>query len=468
MPPRSVPESPAPPPAPEPTHRLTAQALYAERWRYVFRLLPAYGIWNREEARDVAQTVWVTVVARIETYDTATHKTPKAWLTGIVRRCAANHRRESKLRAVEVPVEDPAAQIAAPGLDPEEATLLRTLEQAIRDEDRREALVLQLRHGLTVQEIAAVQGVSEDVVERRLHMARNELKDEGEEKKSGAFLGFGSLEALAEALQPRKPIPDEEGERLWERVAEQVRRQETDGAGLQNEPLSPPSPSLPPLASVPALAPAAPGGVLTLTKGMFAVLLAGAFFGGAGTGAGGVLAWQAYEARRDALDRQGTHPPRWAAAITADSSVTAATVTSRTAAAGTSSSAAPSSPSTEAASSPAAASKESVAAAAGARARVRSSSEAPSGPGELAASHLWILRMRRAAQAGNFALVLALAEQHTRRFGEAHVSEREAERIGALRRLGRATDAEQQARTTATAHPEHRGAMERAMGHPLP
>jgi RNA polymerase sigma factor (sigma-70 family) len=445
---RSTPDAPAAPPAAGPAHRLTAETLYREEWRYVLRLLPSYGVWDREAARDVAQTVWLTVVGRVASYDVATHKTPRAWLTGVVKRCAASHRREQRQRAVVVLDEEAGRRLPAPGLDPEEAALLRTLTRAIRDEHRREAIVLQLRHGLSVEEIAAVQEVSEDVIERRLHMARKELKSEGEEKKRGAFLGFGSLEALAEALRPKTPIPDEEGERLWERISERLRQPEPGRASDEDRSPPEPSPSLPAPAPVPALPSARPpNGWPALTKGMLAVLLAGAFAGGAGTGAGSVLAWQAYGARRDARE-QGIELPSRAPGIAAEPSISAVMTGPGAAPASSSSSSA-----TGVASRPALIRTATAAQASGAR----------SLRGDVAASHRLVLRMRSAATAGDFPLVLALVEQHARRFPEEHVSEREASRIDALRALGRGGEAEQHARSTSAEHPEHRGAMERAM-----
>ena len=45
------------------------------------------------------------------------------------------------------------------------------------------------------------------------------------EKKSRAFLGYGSMEALAKALKPR-PIPAEVGARLWKKIEQQIRQEE--------------------------------------------------------------------------------------------------------------------------------------------------------------------------------------------------------------------------------------------------
>src|SRR5262245_30673107 len=77
---------------------LTPEALYRERWRYVLRVLPGFGIWGKADIWDVAQTVWLTVHQRIESYDPAIYKTPRAWLTGIAWRCALRHRRSWRRR----------------------------------------------------------------------------------------------------------------------------------------------------------------------------------------------------------------------------------------------------------------------------------------------------------------------------------------------------------------------------------
>lgn len=473
--------TPRPPPTP-PEDRgerpLTTQALYDEHWRYLLRLLPSFGIWGRQAVCEVAQEVWLTVHRRVHSFDPAVHRTPRAWLTGITWRCAANYRRAWQRRN-RLFSEDPEAvlgALAAPGLNPEEAALLRTLEQAVPDEDQRQAFLLQACHGLTVAEIAAVQGVSETRMERRLTMARKHLQGDGEEAdepKLGAFLGFGSLEALAEALRPKRPIPDEVGAELWQRIEERIRQQGNGDAHPDDEPQSGPSSSHPPVAAAPAPAPAGQGAAtLALTKGTLAILLAGAFVTGNVTGA----AWQASRAE-DAPEVITLEIPRPFAARGG-----AAAREGAPAAAAGPALAASHDPVTPPAARPAARaslrtarSQTGTAAilAAGAMPSARASGTAAppaarSSPGSAVASKLLILQMRRAADAGNDPLVLALADEHARRFDARQAAERETERIRALRRLGRMAEAERRARDEAAASPERRGAMERAVRHPLP
>ena len=57
------------------------------------------------------------------------------------------------------------------------------MRRAIRDVDRREALILQVRCGLSIEEIAAATGATESAVEWRLRMAKKDLEDDDDKKK---------------------------------------------------------------------------------------------------------------------------------------------------------------------------------------------------------------------------------------------------------------------------------------------
>jgi len=151
---------------------ITTEALYAEHWQFVFQLLASFGVFGHAQ-EDVAQAVWIQVHRQIGTYDPG-RQTPRAWITGFVRRCAANYRRVRR-RCLESPCPEPGFEMAAPGPSPEGVALLRTIEQAIPDEEQREAFVLFTCHELTIEEIAAVTGLSKRQVEWRLQQARERL-----------------------------------------------------------------------------------------------------------------------------------------------------------------------------------------------------------------------------------------------------------------------------------------------------
>ena len=413
-PPHEPSDGGTPPPSGKRAATKTA-AFYADHWRYVRHLLPSYGI-PAEALKDLSQTVWTTAHERITSYDAAIHKTPRAWLTGIVRRCAANYRRTVRRRP-EVLTEDPGALVAARGLNPEQAALLGTLRQAIPDEDRRETLILQVRHGLSIEEIAAATGATVSAVEWRLRMAKQELEDDDDDKKkSRAFLGFGSLEALAEALRPG-PIPDEVGAEDWKEIAERIRQRES-GERPDTSDSDPPTSTIPPPPVVPALAPIGQtAAALTLTKATLGGIVAAAFVVGAVAGIGGLLAWQAYDSARK--ERPSLAAPMGEAqAMEAPCPPTAASVTAAPPGSATSRS----SSSSTAAPPGSATSRSSTAAAAGSSMRL-------------------ILQMRHAAAVGNFTAVLTLTEEHARTFPTTDVDEREDMRRTALQRLGRRTDA---------------------------
>lgn len=315
-------------------------------------------------------------------------------------------------------MEEPGVLTAAPGLNPEEIALLRTLHQAIPDEDRREALVLQVRHGLTVDEIAAATGVSKGKIEWRLQMAKEELNDKKGEKATDSFLGFGSLEALAEALRPA-PIPFDRGARLWIRVAEAIRHPSA-GNTSRTPPRPKPSPKL----------------------GAF---VAGSFLSGAAAGAIVLALWQTHGGSQDQSDKP---PPQ--APVVVDTPVQGAPLPSPVVSAlpAPTASTAPTAPTTASLSS--------------------SSSPSPAPPPSPDSSERMILRMRRGAELQLYVEVLELVELHARLFPVQQADERESLRIRALLGLDRRDEAEERARREAAQHPERRDAMERAIGHRLP
>ena len=424
----------APPSGPR-EREASIAALYEEHWPYVLDLLPSYRI-SAQDAEDVAQTAWMQIYRRRDSYDAATHKTPRAWITGFVQRCAANHRRAQ--RRDPVSLEEPGEQHAAPALSPEDAAILGDVDRMISNEEQRTALHLHYRHGLTIAEIAAIQEVGESTAKERLAMARRTLMSDDDEKKSRAFLGFGSMEALAEAMKPR-PIPRETGERLWKKIVEQIRQEEA--ARCDSDP--PPS-SQPPAAALPAQAsPTAPT-LGALGNAKIAIVLLLAFLGGSG-----VLVWKANGAM--------AHGPTTAAMDAA----TAPTATASTSSAPTATATASTS------SAPTATASTSSAPTATATASTSSTPATASStaPGE---SQIVLARMREALNRRHFSTVLTLAAQHAQRFGATNVREREALRVEALRQTGRSKDAAEHARAVLAAYPEHRRAMERAAGQALP
>jgi RNA polymerase sigma-70 factor, ECF subfamily len=394
------------------TARTETAQLHAQHWHHVHRMLPRYGIFDRQDVEDVSQEVWITVQCRLHTYDESVHHSPRAWITGIVRRKAANHRRARGRAAGALGTPESAAELLrAPGLNPEEAAVLWGMIEALPNEDQREALLLQAE-GLSIAEIAAIQGVSEETVHKRLRMAKDRLRGDGR-RKSGAFLGFGSIEGLFEALRPKEEIPDEVGQQEWQRIDEAIRQQE--GSPASND-----APSLPasPVPALPVMDPVTPA-LIALGEAKLAAMLFAAFLTGAGAGAGGVRGWDAW--------RTECEPPVLeTAAVTCSSAAPAAEAAA------------------ESLREPPASTAVSARTAQPPVTPFRS--EAPKGASftvaasvalEATRSKRLLAQIDRAVEQQRLDGVLALVEQHARRFGALHEREREAARDRAAKEMER-------------------------------
>jgi DNA-directed RNA polymerase specialized sigma24 family protein len=146
-------------------------SLYVEYWRFVFDLLPVYGVFGLDQD-DVARTVWKNIDAQIARYD-PTRQSQRAWIAGFVRQCATNYRRNG---LAETLTAEPGTAIAASGLTPQQWLILSEIGRVIPDEAVRETFLLRVRHELTIEEIASAVGVTNGQVEWWLQLARRALR----------------------------------------------------------------------------------------------------------------------------------------------------------------------------------------------------------------------------------------------------------------------------------------------------
>jgi len=146
---------------------------------------------NREEAEDLAQEVFITVLKSIDSFR------GEAKFSTWLYRIAANHtknrmkylqRRAYKAtseydEAAERAVERGEAPSATRAFNPEAAMagaqLDRVMQGAIAelDEDHRELVVLRDMEELSYEEIVDITGLNEGTVKSRLHRARTALKE---------------------------------------------------------------------------------------------------------------------------------------------------------------------------------------------------------------------------------------------------------------------------------------------------
>jgi RNA polymerase sigma-70 factor (ECF subfamily) len=142
--------------------------------RYADRLLG-----SRAEAEEVAQEVFLKLIARVDQYD---GRAPVAsWLFAIAANACRDRLRKSgrrtavSLEAVaETAASDPPADRAL--LESERRRLVRKALLRL-SEDQREALVLARYHDLPYAEIARTLAISEGAVKTRIFRAMEKLKD---------------------------------------------------------------------------------------------------------------------------------------------------------------------------------------------------------------------------------------------------------------------------------------------------
>lgn len=161
--------------------------LYRDR---VFGLIVRM-VGNREEAEDLAQEVFITVLKSIETFRGESKFS--TWLYRIAANHTKNRLKYLSRRAYKATAEfDDAAERAvqrgeAPGTlratTPEAAMAGAQIERVVQaaiaelDEDHRELVVLRDMEELSYEEIVAITGLNEGTVKSRLHRARTALKE---------------------------------------------------------------------------------------------------------------------------------------------------------------------------------------------------------------------------------------------------------------------------------------------------
>ena len=132
---------------------------------------------DRDDAEEVLQTVYLTVLDGRARYDG--RSTFRTWLFGVIRRTAASERRKAWLRGLlllrEADGLKPQA-LARPDADVERDSGRDNLLGALAKLAARQREVLQLvfYHDLTVEEAAAVIGVT--VGSARTHYARGKAR----------------------------------------------------------------------------------------------------------------------------------------------------------------------------------------------------------------------------------------------------------------------------------------------------
>ncbi|MFC4305537.1 RNA polymerase sigma factor [Cohnella boryungensis] len=141
-------------------------------YRYAYVLIK-----DREQAKDIAQEVFIKAHRKIHTF--RGQSSLRTWLLAITRNLSLNYLTSSYFRRIWLRETVHAGQ-ASPSA--EEAYIGRQSEQEIwsiimsLSKKLREVLVLDLEHGLSVQEAAQLLNLPEGTVKSRLHRARKEVE----------------------------------------------------------------------------------------------------------------------------------------------------------------------------------------------------------------------------------------------------------------------------------------------------
>jgi len=127
-----------------------------------------------EAAEEILQDVFL---ALLEERGPRTDESVAGWLFTVARNRSINHlrRRQTRLRLVP---RLPAPPEAGPDEDAAQRQRLDSVARALATlpEEQREALLLKQAAGLTVPEIAALQGVPAGTVKSRLHTALHTVR----------------------------------------------------------------------------------------------------------------------------------------------------------------------------------------------------------------------------------------------------------------------------------------------------
>lgn len=158
--------------------------IFDEHHAFVWRSLVHLGVMEAS-ADDAAQEVFLVVHRRLATYDAA--QPFRAWLWGIARHVASNHRRSAarNARRVDALASERVPERAAPDRA-HELAFVRDIVLEM-DEPLRDVLVLSDVEGLTAVEIAAALDANVNTIYSRLRIARQRFADAA--RKRGHHVG---------------------------------------------------------------------------------------------------------------------------------------------------------------------------------------------------------------------------------------------------------------------------------------
>lgn len=192
--------------APDPAGRASAdaraefEALYRAHFGFVWRTVRRFGVADTA-IEDVAQEVFLVAYRRAGAW--AEWSSPKAWLFGVARRVAADHRRSRDRHARKLAALPEVAAPRAVDDQVDDHVRLNAVAQAIAElsPDRRAVYTLAELEGLSGPEIAEALELELNTVYSKLRRARRAVA------QSLVAAGFGLDPAPTSVAAHREPTP---------------------------------------------------------------------------------------------------------------------------------------------------------------------------------------------------------------------------------------------------------------------
>ncbi len=138
-----------------------------------------YGLCRRlaPDPDDCYQEVWEKVFRALHRFDPTGSASLRTWIATITHRHLVERHRRRQVRGEVVPLTGLASRHESPGVAMDRARRQAALERAIRSlpEPQRRVVVLHHVQGLSLQDIAATEGVAVGTLKSRLHRGRAAL-----------------------------------------------------------------------------------------------------------------------------------------------------------------------------------------------------------------------------------------------------------------------------------------------------
>jgi RNA polymerase sigma factor (sigma-70 family) len=236
------------------------ETVYRETFKPTWDLLGHLGIHRREDREDIAQSIYVVLAGKLDTYDPSLRL--QAWVNGyavnIARRykqLARNHREQLLGDDAGEPMDTDGANPEQHAIDEDRRTILDRLIDTL-EEDRRLVLVMKELQHLEMLDVARALGIPVATGWTRLRLARADL--EAAIRRLGARerdalgvagmavvpVGASDLDRLfGDARQAPTPGAPDSGTaaRIWSRLQERRPSTTLDGSLPLSAPLGSPA-----------------------------------------------------------------------------------------------------------------------------------------------------------------------------------------------------------------------------------